>query len=180
MAQWMNESESSQSQKTEEKVLQGEMREEGADLVIEGDPIEETSVSVDLTSPDKWKIENPLPPRYGEISKLLDEGKKLKARKKIEEWMKEEKKSPYPWTLGARFFCEKKRYKKCKSYAKKAIKKSPQVGEAYYWRGVAYENLGKPLEAANEFRAALYAKEGYFLAKNGLDRVTTELENPKN
>jgi Tfp pilus assembly protein PilF len=68
-----------------------------------------------------------------------------------------------------------KAYKKCISYSKKALDRAPQTPEAYYWKARGFEAIGKPLEAANEYRAALLAKKGYTEAQDGLNRVTSQL-----
>ena len=116
-----------------------------------------------------------LPERAQAIYKLWEEGSKREAFKNAKNWMKEEKGSSFPKVVMASLYFQKGKYKKCLRLCKKAIKKSPQIGEAYFWRGRAYEALKKPMEAANEYRAALYAKQEFYPAQEGLDRVLAKL-----
>jgi tetratricopeptide (TPR) repeat protein len=80
--------------------------------------------------------------------------------------------------VSAKLRYKEGRYKKCISLCDEALKKSPQNAEAYYWKGKAYESLGKPLEAANELRAALMAKRGYTEAEEALSKIQVKLADP--
>lgn len=106
-----------------------------------------------------------------EIEQLWADGQKKQAEKKLTAWMDKEKSSPWPWVTSARMRYEEKNFKKCISLAQTAIEKSPACGEAYYWRGRGYENTEKLLEAANEYRAAVIAKQPFPDAEVALGRV---------
>ncbi|MCB4756474.1 MAG: tetratricopeptide repeat protein [Elusimicrobia bacterium] len=110
-----------------------------------------------------------------EIRQLLQAGKTSKAQKELDRWMGQDKKSPEPWVLAGTLQFEKKKYKKCLSFCAKALSKSPQCAEAYFWRGRAYEALGKTLEALNEYRAAVKAKPGYSEAQDALTQLSNQL-----
>lgn len=88
-----------------------------------------------------------------------------------------EKDSPRPWVeVGIKRFQEKK-YKGALSALKTALDKSPLCAEAYYWRGRSFEAMNKPLDAANEYRAALLAQEKYQEAQEALARVQLLLDS---
>ena len=114
---------------------------------------------------------NLIPTPEDEILALYDSGKKRKAFRAVNEWIKQEKKKPAPYVTAAHLYFKSGKPKKCLKYAKKALKKMPQHAVAFYWKGRAYEALDKPMEAANEYQAALFAREEYRKAKEGLDRV---------
>lgn len=69
----------------------------------------------------------------------------------------------------------KKAYKKVITFCDKALDRDPQAADAYYWKGRALEALKKPLEAANEYRAAILARGAYAEAEDGLMRVNLNL-----
>ncbi len=110
-----------------------------------------------------------------QIDALWEAGKKSAAKKEVERWMSEEKKSPWPWVQAGSISFREKKYKKALSYLKDALEKSPQCADAYYWRGRTYEEQKKPLDAANEYRAALIAQDKFQEAQEGLDRVLIQL-----
>ncbi len=75
----------------------------------------------------------------------------------------------------AQMFFEKKSYKKCISLCDKVLDKDPSVADAYYWKARALEAQEKPLDAANEYKAALIARAEFPEARDGLARVTSLL-----
>jgi len=112
-----------------------------------------------------------------EIRTLWAEGKKAQAEKKLDSWKVSNKKSPAPLILEAEFRYQEKRYSKCLSATERAIDKFPKSADAYYWRGKAFEALNKPMEAANEYQAALMAKTTRPDARESLARVLAQLGN---
>ncbi len=120
-----------------------------------------------------------LPVRAGdqenEIVQLWNAKEHRKAERELEAWMEKEPKSAAPWVTAARLRFEEKRFKKCVSLGQAALKRSPQSADAYYWRGRAYEAMNQPLEAANEYRAALLADKDHAEARAGLDRASSLL-----
>jgi tetratricopeptide (TPR) repeat protein len=117
-------------------------------------------------------------PRAQEIEKLWDSKEKKKAESLLDEWMKKEKDAAGPWVMSAKLRLKEGRAKKSLSLCDTALKKSPQEAEAYFIKGKAYESLGKPLEAANEYRAALIARADYAEAKQALDKILAQLGTP--
>jgi tetratricopeptide (TPR) repeat protein len=89
--------------------------------------------------------------------------------------MKSEENAPGPWLAAARISFHEKKYKRCLSQAEDALERSPQNAEAYYWRGRCYEAKGNPLEAANEYKAALKAEAAHPQAHEGLSRIQANL-----
>lgn len=77
--------------------------------------------------------------------------------------------------IAARQRLQEGRYKKCISLSNKVLVKWPHMAEAYYLKGRAYEALKKPLEAANEYNAALMAQKEFDDAQQGLNRVLVQL-----
>ncbi len=114
-------------------------------------------------------------PASMEIEALWQQGKKGQAERRLDKWMKEDKKSPWPWVQSAVLQHRNKKYKKSLSTLEDALEKSPNCAEAYYWRGKNYEALNKPMDAANEYRAALMAEEKFNDAQEALNRVLTQL-----
>lgn len=112
-----------------------------------------------------------------EIVKLWENSQRGEAHKRVDHWMKEEKPSPFPWVAAARLKFLEGKYKAALSLAQDAINKSPSCAQAYYWRGRAYEAMKKPLDAGNEYRAAMIADKGYLEAQDGLKRVEALLES---
>lgn len=114
-----------------------------------------------------------LPPRpeAAEIEALWNAGKKSQAERKLDRWMKQEKKSPWPWVQSAVLEYRQKKYKQSLARLKAALEKDPNCAEAYYWRGKNYEAQNKPMDAANEYRAALMAEAKFNEAQEALDRV---------
>lgn len=110
------------------------------------------------------------------ILELWNKGEKRAANKELDKWMSSDGKSPDPWVLKARFYYEEGHFKKCLSVTQKALKRSPQCAPAYYWRGRAFESLGKPLESANEYQAAVHADSHFEEAKKALDSVMATIE----
>jgi len=106
-----------------------------------------------------------------EVMRLLKSGKRGEVEDLIHQWMKEEKQSASPWVYAGILKFEEKKYKSCLSYCEKAIDKAPQTAQAYYWRGRAYEELNKYLDAENEYQAALIADPDYAEAKLRLSGV---------
>jgi tetratricopeptide (TPR) repeat protein len=70
---------------------------------------------------------------------------------------------------------ETKHYKKCVALTEKALDREPSLADAYYWKGRGLEAMGKTLEAANEYHAALLARPDFAEAREGLTRVSTAL-----
>ena len=58
----------------------------------------------------------------------------------------------------AQSYFEKKSYKKCITVCDKILDREPRMAEAFYWKGRALEAQKKPLEAANEYQAAVRAR----------------------
>ncbi len=106
-----------------------------------------------------------------EIRQLWDSGDKKAAEKRLRDWEDRDEKSGEPLVMAAIFQFEKKEFKKCLSLCEKALSRSPQLAEAYYWRGRAYEALDKPVEALNEYRAAVLAKGTFPAAEERIARV---------
>lgn len=115
-------------------------------------------------------------PKMTEIEGLRQAGKKSEADKALSKWTDSEKKSPWPLVLAAQFRFEERKYGKVVSLAQKAIDLSPQCAEAYYWKGRAYEMQKKPLDAANELRAALLLKDNDPVIKEAVNRVNATLD----
>lgn len=110
---------------------------------------------------------------------ILDlwEHRRKEAWRKIDDWMDEEKSSAQPWLVAARVCYLEKRYKRSLKMAQRALDKAPQNPAGYYWRGRAFEAMDKPLEAVNEYRAALMAQENFVQAREGINRVTSLLKS---
>ena len=106
-----------------------------------------------------------------DIESLWDSGNKSEARQLLEKWMRDEKSSPWPLVQSAALQYRQKKYKSSLATLKKALEKSPQCAEAYYWRGKNFEAQNKPLDAANEYRAAVIAEQSYLEAQEALTRV---------
>jgi tetratricopeptide (TPR) repeat protein len=113
--------------------------------------------------------------RAAEIQRLWESHQERKAFGELKKWMKEDKESPFPWVLAAQLWYREGRYKKTISMGDAALGKSPKCAAAYYWRGRAFESLKKPLDAANEYRAALIAQPGFAQARQALDVVLVQL-----
>lgn len=111
-----------------------------------------------------------------EIESVWEGGKKNKARRMLDAWQGKDKKSPWPWVTEAALEFSDNRYKKTLSLGQAALKRHPSCGEAYYWRGRAFEKMGKLLEAANEYRAAELAEIPYKDARSDLERVLNSLD----
>ncbi len=75
----------------------------------------------------------------------------------------------------AQMFFEKKSYKKVITVCDRILDKDPRSADAYYWKGRALEAQSKPLDAANEYKAALIAREEFPEARDGLSRVSSIL-----
>jgi tetratricopeptide (TPR) repeat protein len=114
--------------------------------------------------------------RGTEIRNLWAAGERKMAWKRANAWINREGNSAEAWTVGAELFYREGKYKKALSYAKKAISRSPQYADAYYVEGQAYEALKNPMDAANEYRAAMAAKKDFSEAKEALDRVMAQLD----
>jgi tetratricopeptide (TPR) repeat protein len=106
-----------------------------------------------------------------EIISLWKSGEKKEAKKLVNRWMDEDEKSAVPLVFSAILKFEEEEYKGCLSYTKKAIERDPHLAEAYFWRGRAYEAMGKYLEADNEYRAALAANKEFAEAQIRLNQV---------
>lgn len=115
-------------------------------------------------------------PMSSEIESLWQAGKTSQAERELGRWMKQEKKSPWPWVQSASLKYRQKKYKRALSDANAALEKDPNCAEAFYWRGKSYEEQKKPLEAANEYRAALMAQEQFVDAQEALNRVLALLD----
>jgi tetratricopeptide (TPR) repeat protein len=77
----------------------------------------------------------------------------------------------------AQAYFEKKSYKKCISICDKILDQDPRSADAYFWKGRALEAQKKPLEAANEYQAAILARDNFTEARDGLTRVSSLLGN---
>lgn len=110
-------------------------------------------------------------PRRIEIERLWAEGRTRDALRRVKEWRKKERESPWPWVVEGELFFRQQRYKKAVRRLDRALELAPQMAEAYYWRGRAYEAMGKPLDAANEYRAAMMAGEPDTRSQKALERV---------
>ena len=110
-----------------------------------------------------------------EIADLAHQKRNSEADKKLKVWMKKDAKSPVPFVLAGTLAYERKQYKRCLSYCEKALSRDPQFADAYYWRGKAFEALGKPMEAVNEYRAALLSKPDHAQAKASLSALASSL-----
>lgn len=115
-------------------------------------------------------------PQESQIEHLLREKRLDEALKLAASWKDEDQKSPVPWVVMARVSYEKGRYKKGLSYCRKALDLSPQYAPAYYWKGKIHESMKQPLEAANEWRAALLAWKGYAEAEEALKNVMVQIQ----
>ncbi len=146
--------------------------EEAFSTPVDSNPITEPSHAA---VPADGKVAFKDHPKVLEIESLWDAGNKSRANRVLNSWMKQEKHSPYPWVESAALRFREKKYKNALALSKEALEKSPQCAEAYYWRGRSYEAMNKPLDAANEYRAALLAKAKYEEAQEGLDRVSAVL-----
>lgn len=82
--------------------------------------------------------------------------------------------APDQLQLAQQYF-DKKAYKKCISLCDKILDKEPRSADAYYWKGRAYEEQKKPLEAANEYQAAILARPDFQAANESLVRVNSLL-----
>lgn len=114
-------------------------------------------------------------PEAAEIMNLWKQNNKKAARRAVKKWMKKEKKSSLPWLMAGVLSYSDGRYKRTLSLCAKALEKAPLFRECFYWRGRAFEALNKPLEAANEYQAALAGGAPFSLAKAALDRILTQL-----
>jgi len=112
-----------------------------------------------------------------EILTLWENEKHRKATQEIEKWKARDKKNADPWVVEASLKYDQKKYRQVIKLCKKALKLAPNNSEAYYWRGRAYEAKNKPLEAANEYRAALIARKDFSDAQVSLNRVLLKLKN---
>jgi len=114
-------------------------------------------------------------PHSIEIEALWQDGKKAEAEHELSQWMKQEKHSPWPWVQAAIFHYEGKKYNKSLSDLKTALDNDPHCAEAYFWRGKNFEAQKKPMDAANEYRAALMVEEKFNDAQEALNRVLAQL-----
>lgn len=110
-----------------------------------------------------------------EILELWKSGKKREARSKLNKWKSAQKKSAEPWVVAAQFEFEEGRYKKCITMAQKALERNPLAADAYYWKGRSFEAMNKPMEAANELKAAILGQTSAQDAQLTLDRVLNGL-----
>jgi len=109
--------------------------------------------------------------RRSAILRLWQDGKKKDAFKQLNRWLDENKKSPAPSLLASQLYSEEKEFKKALAMANRVLKNWPEDADAYYWKAKAYEGLNKPVEAANEYQAALRARDEFPQAEEGLKRV---------
>lgn len=116
--------------------------------------------------------------RREKIQNEWKDGHDKEAQRLLKQWMKEGA-TAQPWTLAAEHAYRDRQYKKALKWATKAIDKFPKDADGYYWRGMAYEALRNPLDAGNEFRAALMANPQLASAQAGLNRVLIQLGNEK-
>jgi tetratricopeptide (TPR) repeat protein len=117
----------------------------------------------------------PSNPKLLELDRLLAQNDTRVADRFVQDWIKAEPKSPWPLVGAARVAYQQKRFKKGLSFVNKALNKWPQCSPAYFWRGRLYEALQRPLDAANEYRAALLSDDPYPAAQPELDRVLASL-----
>lgn len=113
--------------------------------------------------------------RAQEIVVVWNRGGHDEARRRAKEWRKANKKDVSAWLISAEVAIWSGDPKKALKFGKKALSLAPHSAEAYAVRGRAFEALEKPLEAANEYRAALLAESQFPPAQNGLDRVLARL-----
>lgn len=124
---------------------------------------------------------DPVPPpetpgaeRAAQITDLWQDDRK-QANRELKKWMKSDEHSPWPWIAAADLRFREERYGKCVSMADAALKRSPNMADAFYWRGRCLESRGKTLEAANEYGAALEAQPAHAAASEGLARLKPQL-----
>ena len=113
--------------------------------------------------------------RAAKIQQMWDDGHRSEAERESAQWLKTDDKSPWPWVTAAGLSFRQKKWGKCFSLANAALKRDPNLADAYYWRGRYYEKKKKPLEAANEYRAAVEAQSSHQAAKDGLARLRPQL-----
>ena len=113
-------------------------------------------------------------PKLLELENLLVQNDTRGAERYVKQWMKSDK-SAWPLVAAGRLAYHEQQLKKGLSYLKQALSKSSQCAPAYYWRGRIYEAQQKPVEAANEYRAALLSDEPYAPAQQDLSRVQASL-----
>lgn len=77
------------------------------------------------------------------------------ARKKALAVLERDKKSAEALTLVGRSYLDEGRPKVAIKWFTKSLKRDPQRADTYYWKGKAYESLGKWDEAGNEYQAAM-------------------------
>jgi tetratricopeptide (TPR) repeat protein len=117
----------------------------------------------------------PTNPKFNELENLLAQNDRKGAEHLVDGWLKAEPKSPWPLVAEARLAYHEKRFKNGLAFVNKALTKWPQCSPAYFWRGRLYEALQRPLDAANEYRAALLSDDPYPAAQPELDRVLASL-----
>jgi tetratricopeptide (TPR) repeat protein len=75
------------------------------------------------------------------------------------------------YNLGYISFNVEKDYRKATVMFSKALKFNPAYAEAYYMRGLSFEQLGEFAKSIRDYTEAIKIAPGYELAVVGLDRV---------
>jgi tetratricopeptide (TPR) repeat protein len=117
--------------------------------------------------------------QIADIRNLIGDKKYSDAEKKIQAWIKSDKKADIPWLLLAESSFARNNFKKTLSYSTKALDRNSENALAYFMRGRSYENLKEWMEAANEYRAALLIHPDMTEATEGLNRVKGNLSVPQ-
>ena len=118
---------------------------------------------------------DPTNPKLLELDNLLAQNDSRAADHFVKDWMKADAKSPWPLVGAARLAYYERHFRKGLSFVNDVLNKWPQCAPAYFWRGRLYEALKRPLDAANEYRAALLSTDPYPAAQPELDRVLASL-----
>jgi predicted Zn-dependent protease len=93
------------------------------------------------------------------------------ARRIALKYLEKNEKSSEAWTVLAKTYFAQKEYKTALKRFDKALKYDPHNAEAFYGKGMAYEAMSKPDEAANEYQAAFRADPDMADAKAAWQRV---------
>lgn len=108
---------------------------------------------------------------FREARQTLEAGHWREARKMLEGFIRNHKKSPEAWTLLGRTYMVAGAHKKAKKRYDKALKFDPHFAPAYIGRGEYFEKKGRLDEAANDFRAAALSDPNSLEARQALARL---------